>query len=125
MTIRKKPNAVTIQQQAQDWLKAYSQSVEFDIYHPATQAIYNLAICGSLSNKDNSALNGLFLRMQEKALRGGGKTHEEALEILATENFISTATIKRLIKSKVEMPSEISELMGQQLLFKFLFVVCV
>ena len=122
MTLQKKLNASDIQKQAKEWLKVYSQNLDFDINHPAVQAICNLAICGSLSNKDNPGLRGLFLQMQEKALRSEGETYEEAVEKLATDTGITTPTIKRLLKHKAEMPIEISELEGQQSLFKFLFI---
>ena len=122
MTLHKKLNSSDIQKQAQEWLKIYSQNLDFDINHPAVQAIYNLAICGSLSDKDNSGLRGLFLQMQEKALRAEGKTYEEAVEILAKDKGITVATIKRLLKHKAEMPIEISGLEGRQSLYKFLFI---
>jgi hypothetical protein len=122
MTLHKKLNASDIQKQAKEWLKIYSQNLDFDINHPAVQAIFNLAICGSLSNKDNPSLRGLFLQMQEKALRSEGETYEEALEKLAADTGINIATIKRLLKHKAEMPIEISDLEGQQSLLKFLFI---
>ena len=122
MTLHKKLNASDIQKQAKEWLKIYSQNLDFDINHPAVQAIYNLAICGSLSNKDNPSLRRLFLQMQEKALRSEGETYEEAVEKLAADTGINIATIKRLLKHKAEMPIEINDLEGQQSLFKFLFI---
>jgi hypothetical protein len=60
--------------------------------------------------------------MQEKALRSEGATYEEAVEKLADDTDINIATIKRLLKHKAEMPIEISDLEGQQSLFKFLFI---
>jgi hypothetical protein len=122
MTLHKKLNASDIQKQAKEWLKIYSQNLDFDINHPAVQAIYNLAICGSLSNKDNPSLRGLFLQMQEKALRSEGATYEEAVEKLAADTGITIATIKRLLKHKAEMPIDISDLEGQQSLLKILFI---
>lgn len=119
MTIRK--NAAPLEKEAREWLQQYQQSPNADLNHPAVQAIRNLEVTGTLFNRSTPALDDLFLQMRALAIRSGGTSYENTLEILAKSLPMSESTIGRRIKRKATMPPEIRALTGSDSLTKFLF----